>query len=164
VRFHVELKHPELQQEEPVTTIADHRGATDAPDHEDDGLVACPECQKRVKPGGLGIHRAKAHGTPGASTKPARREAPPDPEEMEAEYLADNEAEAELVIEEAFELTILVSNDERDVLDALGFLDGHGDATGHLVHLVSTLCVEMAEESDVKLVLAARRGRFAETE
>lgn len=32
------------------------------------GLVACPDCAKQVKPGGLGIHRSKAHGTPGATT------------------------------------------------------------------------------------------------
>lgn len=32
------------------------------------GLVACPDCAKQVKPAGLGIHRAKAHGTPGATT------------------------------------------------------------------------------------------------
>jgi len=34
------------------------------------GLVACPECGEDVKPAGLGIHRAKAHGVNGVSRTP----------------------------------------------------------------------------------------------
>lgn len=132
-----------------------------ARDTNGDGLVACPQCAKRVKPNGLGIHRKKAHGTPG-KTAAARREAPPEVEEPTVQ--PDDQAdELEFVLEEEYPLTVVVDGHERDVLDALGFLEGHGDATGYVVHWLSALVADMADESDVKLVLTARRAHAAET-
>lgn len=63
---------------------------------------------------------------------------------------------------DTYEIVIVIDATERDTLDALGFLEGHGDAAAWLAHHVTQLCTELADERDVQLVVTARRARTTE--
>lgn len=76
---------------------------------------------------------------------------------------ASDALDQEIELHEITTLSIVLDDDdELEILDALGYLGGHGDATGYLVALTNATIAEHTDDDDVRLCIAARRGHRAE--
>lgn len=171
---HADSASPNTEEGEPDVTLEELREhqalATNGdapPEVADDGLVQCPECDRRVKARGLGVHRARAHDVAGKSVGAVRRagekkstprKVAPEAEAKVADALHDV---AKTVDTEAAGLVLYLEDSERDVLDSLAFLHQQ-TAYDYVGGLITDYLAEHADDDDVKLLVTIRRARNEE--